>query len=104
MEYLREKFFELPPIYGTIRAIDGTHIPIEAPQKYPARYINRKGFHSISFQVTVDVHCVIRNVFGGYLGCCHDAHLFQNSFIHQWTETAIPEGYFVIADAAYPAN
>ena len=49
MKYLRDKFFELPPIYGTIRAIDGTHIPIEAPQKYPASHINRKGFHSISF-------------------------------------------------------
>ena len=35
-------------------AIDGTHIPIEAPQHCPADYHNRKGWHSIILQGLVD--------------------------------------------------
>lgn len=33
-----------PKIIG---AIDGTHINIPAPNKYPESYVNRKGHHSI---------------------------------------------------------
>ena len=31
-------------------AVDGTHIPIEAPQDSPADYQNRKGWHSVILQ------------------------------------------------------
>jgi len=35
----------------TIRAINGTHIRINASKENPVDYINRKGFHSIQLQV-----------------------------------------------------
>ena len=35
-------------------AVDGCHIPIVSPQECPADYYNRKGWHSIIFQGTVD--------------------------------------------------
>lgn len=101
---LWEKFYGIQPFYGTILAIDGTHIPIEAPRQNPARYINRKGFHSISFQTTVDADYIIRDVYGGFPGCCHDAYLLNNSRILTWINESIPNGFFVIGDAAYPAG
>lgn len=35
---------------GVIGAIDGSHIPIKAPQICPENYVNRKGFYSIILQ------------------------------------------------------
>ena len=35
-------------------AVDGTHIPISSPQDCPAYYYNRKGWHSILMQGTVN--------------------------------------------------
>ena len=34
--------------------VDGSHIPIISPRECPADYYNRKGWHSIIFQGTVD--------------------------------------------------
>jgi hypothetical protein len=42
---------KLPNVIG---AMDGTHIPIHAPSKNGARYINRKSFHSINLLGIVD--------------------------------------------------
>ena len=35
-------------------AIDGTHIPIQAPQENHTDYVNRKSYHSIVMQALVD--------------------------------------------------
>ena len=37
-----------------VGAVDGSHIPIISPQECPADYYNRKGWHSIILQGTVD--------------------------------------------------
>jgi len=42
---------KLPNVIG---AMDGTHIPIHAPSKNGARYVNRKSFHSINLLGIVD--------------------------------------------------
>ena len=34
-------------------AIDGTHIPILAPNESYAGYVNRKGYHSIIMQAVI---------------------------------------------------
>ena len=35
-------------------AIDGTHLPVNAPVHTPEDYHNRKGWHSIILQAVVD--------------------------------------------------
>ena len=42
-------------------AIDGTHIPIVAPTKNPADYVNRKKYHSIVMQAVVDSDYLFRD-------------------------------------------
>jgi hypothetical protein len=42
---------KLPNVIG---AMDGSHIPIHAPSKNGARYVNRKSFHSINLLGIVD--------------------------------------------------
>ncbi len=43
--------FGFPQVAG---AIDGTHIPIKAPEDAPEDYFNRKHFYSIALQGVVD--------------------------------------------------
>lgn len=41
----------VPQCVGTI---DGSHMPIIAPEEYPRDYYNRKGWHSVVLQAVVD--------------------------------------------------
>ena len=60
-------------------AIDGSHIPIEAPQNNPADYYNRKGWHSVVLQGMVDHVGAFTDICVGWPGRVHDARVFHNS-------------------------
>ncbi len=68
----------------------------------PHQYVNRKGWHSCTFQLVCDSRCIIRDVFGGFPGCTHDAFLFENSSFSTFVREEIPNPYVVVGDAAYP--
>ena len=63
--------------------VDGTHIPIVSPQVYPADYFNRKDWHSIIIQGTVNHLGVFVDVYIGWPGHVHDACVFSNSTLYQ---------------------
>jgi hypothetical protein len=65
-------------------AIDGTHIPIEAPAE--SSY-NRKGWHSIILQATVDHEGLFTDICAGWPGRVHDARVFSNSGLYSRAET-----------------
>ena len=44
--------------------VDRIHLPIDAPGVCQERYVNRKGWHSVNCQITVDAKCRIGNIFG----------------------------------------
>ena len=102
MEAISDMFLMKSNLSGTILAVDGTHLPIEAPKTCPERYVNRKGWHSVNFQCAVDAKCVFRNIFGVFPGSCHDAYVFRRSKLKLYIESEIPAPYYVIGDAAYP--
>ena len=63
-------------------AVDGTHIPIVSPKECPADYYNRKGWHSIILQSTVDHAGRFMDVYVGWTGRVHDARVFSNSTLY----------------------
>lgn len=96
-------------------AIDGTHIPILAPNKNHNDYVNRKGFHSVLMQAVVDCNYLFRDVVIGWPGSVHDAQVFSNSTIFEKgnENSLFPDDLtreicgvdvpaVIIADAAYP--
>ena len=62
-------------------AIDGSHIPIVAPEEFHTDYFNRKGWHSIILQGVVDARYRFTDINVGWPGSVHDARMFSNSQI-----------------------
>ncbi|CAM5131383.1 unnamed protein product [Natator depressus] len=95
-------------------AIDGTHIPILAPEHQAGEYINHKGYFSIVLQALVDHkrHCTNINV--GWPGKVHDARIFRKSGLFQKLQegTLFPDqkitvgnvemSIVILGDPAYP--
>ena len=93
--------FGFPQCAGVV---DGTHVPIVSPAEYPADYYNRKGFHSILMQGTVN-H--LGQFIDGYIrwpGRVHDARVFSNSTLYrkgQANESCFPTGWSHLAVKMY---
>lgn len=93
---------------GVIGAIDGTHIPIQAPQENPNAYINYKKFFSVILQAVVDGEGKFIDVFCGYPGAAHDRGVFNhfNPLLQEITGRKadfIPDQEFhILGDGAYP--
>ncbi|XP_065440253.1 uncharacterized protein LOC135981485 [Chrysemys picta bellii] len=60
-------------------AIDGTHIPVLAPDHLANQYINRKGYFSMVLQALVDHKECFTDINVGWPGKVHDAGIFRNS-------------------------
>ena len=72
--------YRFPQCFGVV---DGSHIPIVSPQYYPADYYNRKGWHSVILQGTVNHLGQFIDVNVGWPGRVHDARVFSNSKIFE---------------------
>ena len=95
-------------------AIDGTHIPVEAPAENASDYYNRKGWHSVILQGTVDHEGLFTDIYTSWPGRVHDARVFSNSGLYSKAEsgTLLPNcaqsfsgvcvPCFVVGDPAYP--
>ena len=66
-----------------VEAIDGCHIPIQAPQECPKDYYNRKGHHSILLQGLVDHRYRFMDINVGWPGSVHDARVLVNSELYK---------------------
>uniref|UniRef100_K7G4J0 DDE Tnp4 domain-containing protein n=1 Tax=Pelodiscus sinensis TaxID=13735 RepID=K7G4J0_PELSI len=64
-------------------AIDGTHIPICAPEHQASQYVNRKGYFSILLQAMCDHWGQFTDINVGWSGKAHDARVYRNSFVCQ---------------------
>nr|XP_048717238.1 uncharacterized protein LOC125641400 [Caretta caretta] len=82
------------------RAIDGTHIPILAPEHQAGKYINCKGYFSIVLQTLVDHKGHFTKINVGWPGKVHDARIFRNSGLFQKLQegTLFPDQKITIGD------
>ena len=74
-------FSQISKIPNLVAAIDGTHIPIKAPQKNHEDYFNRKHFYSYVMQAVVDSHGLYLAVSTGYPGSLRDVQVVRLSEI-----------------------
>ncbi|XP_063040017.1 uncharacterized protein LOC134435115 [Engraulis encrasicolus] len=96
-----------------VGAIDGSHIPIIAPQEYASDYYNRKHFYSIVLQGVVNGKGQFWDVCVGFPGRVHDSRIFKQSDLWkrigdgQMFNTDIQNiaghgvGHYIIGDPAY---
>ena len=97
-----------------IGAVDGTHIPIISLQQCPTDYYNRKGWHSIILQGTVDHAGRFIDMYVGCPGQVHDVQVFANSSLYRRGQsgTLFPDlkesvagkevPFVLLGDPAYP--
>ena len=95
-------------------AIDGSHIPVTSPAEYRTDYHNRKGSYSIILQCLVDDKYRFTDIYVGWSGRVHDAHVFQISrlFAKASNGVLLPDTakdidgvrvpLVILGDAAYP--
>ena len=65
-----------------VGAIDGSHVPIAAPELNHTDYFNRKGWYSMIIQAIVDQDYIFLDIRVGWPGSVHDARAFANSLIY----------------------
>ncbi|KAG5880713.1 hypothetical protein JTB14_025556 [Gonioctena quinquepunctata] len=79
---IAEAFREINGFEGVIGCIEGSHIRILPPKKYPNSYCNRKNFHSILLQGVCDHKKLFTHVYTGEPGSIHDKRLFEKSDLY----------------------
>ncbi|CAM4691416.1 unnamed protein product, partial [Caretta caretta] len=85
-------------------AVDGTHIPILAPEHEAGEYINCKGYFSIVLQALVNHKGRFTNTNVGWPGKVHDACIFRNSGLFQKLHegTLFPDQKITVGDVEMP--
>ena len=83
-----QKFQDISHFPQVVGALDGSRIPIKAPNEEPNEYVNRKSFHSIVLQGVADANRKFLHVSTSYAGSIHDARVLRMSSLL----TAIEDG------------
>lgn len=103
----KRKFYDysngFPCIMG---AIDGTHVPLNAPHapSNEAAYLNRKFYHSINCQILCNPDLKIFDIDCRWPGSSHDSFILKNSNVfRQFTCNSNPalEHTFILGDSGY---
>ena len=101
---------------NVVAAIDGSHIPIKAPQVNHEDYFNRKHFYSYLVQGVVDSCGLFLSVATGFPGSLHDARMLRLTDMYWAAEdehilvqpTLVIGGAvirpLVVGDTAYPSR
>lgn len=87
-------------------AIDGTYVPIKAPEKDAEIYITRKCNYAMTLQAISDTELNFTDCYIGFPGSVGDARIFRMSHIYQDImnnpNNFFPGNEFIIGDKAYP--
>ena len=90
------------------------YIPVEAPAENASDNYNRKGWHSVILQGTVDHEGLFTDIYTGWPGRIHDACVFSNSGQYSKAESGsllsncaqslsgVSAPCFLVGDHTYP--
>ncbi len=81
-------------------ALDGSDIPIPAPQHNATDYLNRKGVFSIRLIALVDANCKFMFAQAGWPGSVHDSRAYTSTRLASQVAT-LPVDYHIVADSAF---
>lgn len=90
--------------YDCFGAVDGTHIPILAPQENAEEYYCYKSFHSINVLALTDNQYLFRYILSGAPGSCNDPSILNRSSLSQKMEDLASKGppkYHIIGDGIF---
>ena len=79
-------FKDLSRLPNIVGAIDGTHIPINAPYESAVDYFSRYQHHDFGIQAVADGALLFLDFSAGNAGSMHDAHILRSSNLYQKAE------------------
>lgn len=105
-QIIKNNFHQIARLSGVIGAIDGTYVPIKAPQENPEVYINRKCFYGITLQAICTPDLKFIDCFTGYPSSVTEVRIFRNSDIYNAIrnnhDNYMQADEHIIGDKAYP--
>jgi len=124
--YISQKQWQKPASIGTFKdlsrlpnvvgAIDGTHIPINAPHEKAVDYFSHYRHHNFGIQAVADGDLLFLDFSAGYPGSMHDARILRNSSLYHKAEQGDiltgpivnvnhhEIGPYLVGDSAYPIS
>ncbi|XP_008299148.1 putative nuclease HARBI1 [Stegastes partitus] len=100
---IKEEFHKIAGFPDVIGCIDGTHIPITAPSRNEAKYVNRKSTHSINVQIVCDAACIISDVEAKWPGSFDDSRIYSESNLSNRLQSGEFDG-LLLGDRGYPCQ
>lgn len=98
------KFFRFANFPRVAGCIDGSLIPIDAPEENENAYVDRKGNHSINILVACGPSLEFYYASARWPGSVHDSRVLRNSSLfEQWENGFRPfPGAVLLGDSGYP--
>ena len=100
---MSQKFYQLAGIPGIISLIDCTRIRILRPLFNEDVFVNRKNYHSINVQATMDCDFKYTSVTAKFPGSMHDSAILQESALFEHHER-LDDRKFLLGDSGYPCK
>ena len=98
----KHDFYQLAGFAGVIGCIDGSHIPIVAPQEDEFVFINRKGFHSINIQAVCNSNLFFRDVVARWPGSHHNSFIMEvSSLRNRFANNEFGDSCWLLVDSGY---
>ena len=92
----KEDFHDMAHFPNVLGAIDGTLIPIVAPNEHEHLYVSRKGGHALNILAICNAKMKFTYVVAKFGGATNDAYIWQDSrLITLFQNNAITGGYLL---------
>lgn len=101
---LARKFYQKGGFPSVCGCVDGTLIPIDAPNEHEENYVDRHGNHSLNVMMVCGPDYNFYAVNAGWPGSVHDARVLRNAAVFRRFENGwrpFP-GAVILGDSAYP--